>query len=156
MQMRTLFILLAGLLIFVVPVAAQDDAPTDDEVNAVAKQLYCPVCENVPLDVCGTQACAQWRDTIRDLLAQGYNEAEIHAYFAERYGDRVLAAPPVRGLNVLFWVLPPIIVVVASVFLTRYFRATRSAAAAAAKVKVAATSDDEYVDRLEQELARRR
>ncbi|MFN3309334.1 MAG: hypothetical protein ACK44E_09010, partial [Anaerolineales bacterium] len=32
---------------------------SDDEVNAIAKYLYCPVCENVPLDVCGTQACEQ-------------------------------------------------------------------------------------------------
>ena len=42
--------------------------PTDDEVNAIAEQLYCPVCENVPLDVCGTQACADWRDEIRDAI----------------------------------------------------------------------------------------
>ena len=39
---------------------------TDDQVNAVAKQLYCPVCENIPLDVCPTQACAEWRELMRD------------------------------------------------------------------------------------------
>ena len=33
---------------------AQSDVPTDDEVNAVARQMYCPVCENIPLDVCPT------------------------------------------------------------------------------------------------------
>src|SRR5260221_3230838 len=45
--------------------AAQDATPpgpvTDNDVNRVARQLYCPVCENIPLDVCPTQACAQWR-----------------------------------------------------------------------------------------------
>jgi cytochrome c-type biogenesis protein CcmH/NrfF len=54
--------------------SAQDTeptGPTDDEVNAIAKQLYCPVCENIPLDVCPTQACAQWRDLIREKLARG-------------------------------------------------------------------------------------
>src|SRR5687768_4143054 len=31
---------------------AQGSAPTDDDVNRVARQLYCPVCESTPLDVC--------------------------------------------------------------------------------------------------------
>ena len=33
-------------------VSAQQPTPSDDEVNAIARQLYCPVCENTPLDVC--------------------------------------------------------------------------------------------------------
>jgi len=41
---------------------AQGSEPTDDEVNAIAKQLYCPVCENISLDACGTAACEQWRN----------------------------------------------------------------------------------------------
>ena len=72
-------------------------APTDDQVNAIAKQLYCPVCENIPLDVCGTQACAQWRDLIRQKISQGWSEAQIKQYFVDQYGDRVLATPPARG-----------------------------------------------------------
>lgn len=31
---------------------AQGEEPTDDEVNHIAKQLFCPVCESTPLDVC--------------------------------------------------------------------------------------------------------
>lgn len=49
------FALLVGVLgaaLFWLPasVFAAPATPTDDEVNAVASQLYCPVCENVPLD----------------------------------------------------------------------------------------------------------
>ena len=65
--------------------------PTDDQVNAIAKQLYCPVCENVPLDVCGNQVCEQWRELIRLKLAQGWTEEQIKQYFVNQYGDRVLA-----------------------------------------------------------------
>ena len=54
---------------------AQQPTPSDDEVNAIAKQLFCPVCENTPLDVCPTQACAQWRELIREKLAAGWSEA---------------------------------------------------------------------------------
>src|SRR5512139_417847 len=61
-------------------VSAQGPTPTDDEVNRIAKQLYCPVCESTPLDVCPTEACRQWRDLIRTMLAEGKSEAEIKQY----------------------------------------------------------------------------
>jgi len=59
-------------------VYAQDPAPTsapikavsDNDVNLVAKKLYCPVCPNTPLDVCETQACKDWRAQIKDQLSQ--------------------------------------------------------------------------------------
>lgn len=89
-------------------VKAQTSSPSDDEVNAIAKELYCPVCENVPLDVCPTQACAQWRELIREKLTAGWTEEQIKQYFVDQYGDRVLAQPPARGLNLLVYIVPPI------------------------------------------------
>ena len=106
---------ITSLLIFYCfgEVSAQDAQPSDDEVNTIAKQLYCPVCENVPLDVCGTKACAQWRDDISDKLADGWNEEQIKQYFSDRYGIRVLAHPPTQGFNMLFWLLPPVSIIIA-------------------------------------------
>jgi cytochrome c-type biogenesis protein CcmH len=49
-----LSLLVLSLSLVAVKVAtAQQPTPSDDEVNAIAKQLYCPVCENIPLDVFG-------------------------------------------------------------------------------------------------------
>src|SRR4026207_57451 len=76
------------------PAPAQGPTPTDDEVNRIAEQLYCPVCESTPLDVCPTEACRQWRDLIRTMLADGKSEAEIKQYFVTQYGVRVLDEPP--------------------------------------------------------------
>jgi cytochrome c-type biogenesis protein CcmH len=84
---------LASLLVIRV-VAAQGGTVTDDQVNAVAKKLNCPVCENVPLDVCETQACIQWRDLIRHKLAAGETPEQIIVYFQTTYGDQVLQEPP--------------------------------------------------------------
>lgn len=109
---RSVIVLLAGLLLasFVIGnVQAQNPTPTDNEVNAVAKQLYCPVCENISLDVCPTTACAQWRALIREQLADGKTADEIKEYFVANYGDRVLATPPTRGFNWLVYILPPLV-----------------------------------------------
>lgn len=142
--------------------AAQEATPpavspvTDDQVNAVAKQLYCPVCENIPLDVCPTQACAQWRALIRQMLAEGKSEIEIKEYFVAQYGDRVLAAPPARGLNWLVYIVPPAAILAGAFILYRAMRAWKiSPPAATDKPDTPQASSDEYIARLEEELRRR-
>ena len=86
-----IYFMIMLLTLIPVSVGAQGSDPTDDEVNAIAKQLFCPVCENIPLDTCGTEACEQWRGVIRDKLAEGWTEDQIKTYFVDQYGDRVLA-----------------------------------------------------------------
>ncbi|UCD99081.1 MAG: cytochrome c-type biogenesis protein CcmH [Chloroflexota bacterium] len=130
--------------------------PTDDEVNAVAKQLYCPVCENIPLDVCPTQACAQWRELIREKLAEGWTEDQIKTYFVNQYGDRVLAAPPARGLNWLVYIIPPLVLIAGIYILYRALKSWRQASPILAQESQPAEEPgDEYVARIEDELRRR-
>lgn len=156
-------LILIGLLAAPVAVRAQEPTPqpptpggvTDDDVNRVAKQLYCPVCENVPLDVCPTQACAQWRATIREKLEAGWSDQQIKDYFATQYGERVRAEPAARGLGVLVWLLPPIAVAVGAFVVWRFLK-QRSARQAAEAATAPAPPADEYVARLEDELRRRK
>lgn len=98
--------LFAIFFLAVVVVRAQQNTPTDDQVNAIAKKLYCPVCPNTPLDVCETKACEDWRAQIRDELTAGWNEQQIIDYFVAQYGERVLAEPQRSGFSSLVWVLP--------------------------------------------------
>jgi cytochrome c-type biogenesis protein CcmH len=108
----SLIILLASLLMASI-VYAQGNGPvtpTDNDVNRVAKQLYCPVCPNTPLDVCETKACQDWRAQIRDALSQGWTDPQIIDYFVAQYGERVLAEPQRKGFTSLVWLLPVIFV----------------------------------------------
>jgi cytochrome c-type biogenesis protein CcmH len=150
------FSLLLGL--FTNVAFAQESIPTDDEVNAVASQLYCPVCESTPLDVCPTEACRQWRDLIRQQLADGMTEDQIKQYFVDNYGARVLAEPPKQGSYWLFYLLPPVIILAGAIILFRSMRAwTRPIAAPA--VSSAARSEpskDDYVSQFEEELKKRK
>lgn len=107
----TLVLLAAAASLYAVAlVHAQSDYPSDDEVNAIARQLYCPVCPNTPLDVCETKACQDWRAQIRQQLADGWSEEQIMDYFVAQYGERVLAEPQRRGFTSLVWLLPVIAV----------------------------------------------
>lgn len=162
MRRRFVFGIVFGLLVFAVTgvaLAQSGGQPvTDDQVNRIAKQLYCPVCENIPLDVCGTQACEEWRLEIRSMLAAGKHEADIKQYFADRFGDRVLAAPPARGLNWMVYLMPPVLILVGAFILYRAFRQWRQPAEAPQASLVRPASEppaDEYIARFEEESRKR-
>ena len=156
------------IMIGVGVVLAQTPTPSDDAVNAVARELYCPVCENIPLDVCPTTACAQWRELIRLKLSQGQSKEQIKQYFVAQYGDRVLAEPPRTGLNWLAYGLPPVIFLVGIYLVYRglrgvhAFQARRQKPAEAAPAMTSAapvpppvTPADPYLAQVEEELKRR-
>lgn len=164
-QFVMLGLLVLGLLALAPAALAQDGgdttAPdgttvTDDEVNAIAEQLYCPVCDNIPLDVCGTQACADWRAEIRTMLAEGRSEAEIKQHFVDFYGRRVLATPGREGLDLLVWLLPVLGVIAGGVVLVMSIRRMAPGALDAQAEPEGKLNyeglDPEYVSRLEREV----
>lgn len=159
-QLKWVTLALAVILILISStiVGAQDESPiTDDEVNALAEELYCPVCENVPLDVCPTKACAQWRDLIREKMELGWSEKQIKEFFAEQYGDQVLAVPPRRGFNWLIYVLPPLVVLIGMVVVARVIGKPGKISAAAPLVEQneKPATPEEIIDEIEKDLRRK-
>lgn len=159
--LRIAFYVILFFAIVLIPatiVGAQDPTPSDDQVNAVARQLYCPVCENTPLDVCPTEACRQWRALIRQMLAEGKTQDQIKQYFVDNYGARVLGEPPRTGLNWLVYIIPPVIILAGAVFLFRALRMWTKPTTASAGLGSAPNEapQDDYVTRLEEELKKRK
>ena len=154
------------------PVSAQQPTPSDDQVNAIARQLYCPICENIPLDVCPTDACHQWRELIRQMLAEGKSEAVIKQYFVDHYGARVLSEPPAAGLNWLVYIVPPVVFLAGVLVLYLALRSWKHAGPGSATVATGQETapesgqppkttglpplEDEYAARLEEQLRKQR
>ena len=112
-RLAALIVALALGCAAVLSATAQEDSTvtvTDDQVNAIAEKLYCPVCENITLDTCGTAACADWRYEIRLQLEQGKSEQEIIDDFVSRFGDRVVGTPQDAALRALSLVTPWVII----------------------------------------------
>jgi cytochrome c-type biogenesis protein CcmH len=143
------------LLLTLSGVSAQDQPSTvtDDQVNAIAHKLYCPVCENITLDTCGTAACADWRDEIRLMLEQGMDEQAITDDFVRRFGDRVVGTPQdpiLRGISLL----TPVLLIGAGLLAAfGLFLGWRRSNRQVAAVNVSSTSDSPYRDMLEKDLA---
>jgi cytochrome c-type biogenesis protein CcmH len=151
---KIVFVALAAcltlLLLAAAPVRAQGPL-IDDEVNRIAKTLYCPVCPNTPLDVCNTQACVQWRAVIKEKLLKGETELQIRDYFVQQYGEVVLGAPPAQGFNWLAYILPAlgIMLGVAIAWLTVRGWIARQAAPSSMPVS---DIPKEYTERIEKDL----
>ena len=147
-------IALAFTFTFTLIISAQGPTPTDDEVNRVAKQLYCPVCESTPLDVCPTEACRQWRDLIRSMLAEGKSDEEIKQYFVEQYGARVLAEPPNR---LAAYLIPAVVILLGVLLLARGFQMWMKPSIAEADMTGSDVKHlDPYVAKLEEELKKQK
>ncbi len=99
----------AGLLLLAVARPSADAAPTavrEEDVQAIASQLRCVVCQNLSVADSPSEMAGQMRDLIRERLVAGDRPEQVMSYFVQRYGDWVLLAPPARGLNLVLWLAP--------------------------------------------------
>jgi cytochrome c-type biogenesis protein CcmH len=125
---------------------------TIDQVNAVAREMWCPLCSGVRLDTCELKACEQMRQEIALKLAAGENTESIKKYFLAQYGPQILGEPPRQGFNWIAWILPFAALLVSGVILVmrgwRLFMRTT----AVNPPGPAPATDDPYARQLEEEL----
>ena len=89
------------------PVGSQRSLPYDEaEAHGIDRMLMCPVCPSQTIDQAQVEISRQMRRLVREMLAQGASREEILKFFADRYGQEVLAAPPKSGINLLAWIVP--------------------------------------------------
>ena len=109
-RLHRLAVVAAGLLALAAAAGVQRAALAatvgDEDVQAIASQLRCVVCQNLSVADSPSEMAHQMRDLIRERLAAGDRPEAVKAYFVQRYGDWVLLAPPARGLNLVLWLAP--------------------------------------------------
>jgi cytochrome c-type biogenesis protein CcmH len=154
-------LLVTGGLLGGPALSAWAQTPTPNQINEVAKNLWCPLCNGVRLDNCELQACVQMREVIAQKLAAGENQEQIRAYFVQQYGDVVLGAPSTQGFNRLAWILPVLAAAVGLGWLVYFVRSTtrKRPVPAATGAQPAPPSDDvldDYIQRVDDELDRTR
>lgn len=139
------------LMLAAIPALAQTVNVTDDDVNAVAKRLYCPVCENQPLDTCMTEACIQWREEIRLQLADGSTPDQVVANFVAQFGERAVGTPLDPTLRAMAMVTPYVLAALAlilGVYTFIRWRGRHPVSTTAASVPVS----DDYLSQVERDL----
>ncbi len=122
----------------------------------LSQLLMAPCCYSKTAYEDQSGAAHQVKDQIKIGIAGGFSDDEILAGFAEVYGERILSRPEAKGLNILLWVLPFIIlfagILAASMFINSRRRAAAVAATPQKNVSDKNVSESPYAKRLEDEL----
>jgi cytochrome c-type biogenesis protein CcmH len=107
-------------------------AALEERTQAVAALLRCPVCQGLSVADSPSTMATNMRAQVRELVAAGYDQEQILAYFERSYGEFVRLQPPLRGVNWLVWLAPVLGLVGGGVVVWWALRGPRSAAAEAA------------------------
>jgi cytochrome c-type biogenesis protein CcmH len=97
------------------------DARTDE----VAGLLRCPVCQGLSVADSPATMAVSMKGQVKELLAQGYDQEQILAYFENSYGEFVRLEPPLRGVNWLVWLGPLLALAVGGAIIMATLRARR-------------------------------
>ncbi len=152
------FLLVLGLVAPVGIGVGQDVPPQPSvAVETAAARLFnttmSPYCPGLLLSNCPSPQAEVLRDRIRAQLAAGLTPDSIRAELLAIYGEQIRAAPRARGLGLVAWVVPGLVIFAGGVLLGVWIRRMMRRRAPDA---VASARDDlapEDRARLERELS---
>jgi cytochrome c-type biogenesis protein CcmH len=84
----------------------QDNAVVEAQVQRLASQLRCLVCQNQTLADSHAELAQDLVQEIREMAAKGMTDKQITDYLVARYGDFVRYRPPLKASTVLLWLGP--------------------------------------------------
>ena len=90
--------------------------PLEQQAQNLDQELMCPICPGETIAQSQVEFAQQMRTFVREKLAEGWTEAQIKQYYVERYGPRILMAPPRQGFYLVGWIGPFVALVVGGGF----------------------------------------
>ena len=104
---------MAALALLACTTSVSPQPEAERRAQAVDNSLICPICPGETIDRSQVQLAKDMQAIVRVQIDEGRTDEEIRQFFVDRYGERVLAAPPREGFHWLVWAAPPVGVVLA-------------------------------------------
>jgi cytochrome c-type biogenesis protein CcmH len=94
---------LAGVMLAGMMLAHADEQALEQQVQAVASELRCLVCQNQSLADSHAELALDLKQQVREQLRAGRKPDQVVAYMTERYGDFVHYRPPLKATTLVLW-----------------------------------------------------
>ena len=82
------------------------DPQAEAEAREIMKGIRCLVCQNQSIEDSNADLARDLRQIVRERVAAGDGEKEVHDFLRARYGDWVLLKPPFRARTLPLWIGP--------------------------------------------------
>ena len=89
------------------------DPKLEARARSLSGQLRCLVCQNESIDESNADLARDLRVLIREQITAGKSDGEIMDYLVSRYGEFVLLKPVFSTRNLVLWVTPFAVLVLA-------------------------------------------
>ncbi len=151
-QVFILFTLI--VLATLVSSSASASESIDDQAREISYLLMCPVCQGQSVAESNSELAKDMRSIIREKLEAGESKEEIVKYFVNRYGESILGYPPVKGVNLLLWILPALAVVLGGIGIGLFLHRSKAPTGEVFSIgKVPDTREDkEYLKMVDRDL----
>ena len=114
------------ILLFVLNSCIYEQKSNDKLYLKLEKEIMCPVCQGQTLDQSQSLIAEDMKKIKKLKISEGYNEKEIKNYFIERYGESIIAYPPIRGFNIIAYLVPIFILITAFITFVVFVRGGKS------------------------------
>ncbi len=135
------------------------DPPRHTLMIEIEESLVCQCGCGLTVHACNHLNCPSGipiKEEVARRLAAGETKEQILAHFAERYGEKVLSAPTLRGFNLVAWIAPAVFVLLgggmAAFVARRWRRQSAPSGLPAPSALPAGGHDDPYREQLAREM----
>jgi len=99
-----------------------ENAAQEAEATRLMQSLRCIQCQSQSIADSDAPMAASMRAEVRQQIADGKKAGEIRQWMIQRYGQWVSFEPEMRGVGLLLWLAPLLLLGVAILLARRLFR----------------------------------
>ncbi|WP_299962302.1 cytochrome c-type biogenesis protein [uncultured Roseobacter sp.] len=128
-RLALILMLLAGPALALDPSEMLSDPALEERARALDHALRCVVCQSESVASSNANWAQDARRTVRELISDGASDADVMAFFEERYGEFVRMNPKMSGSTWLLWAAPALMLLLAAASGYGYLRGRAGASA---------------------------
>ena len=98
------------------------DPVAEKRLQAISSELRCLVCQNQTIADSNAELAQDLRREVRGMIQAGQSDQQIIDFMVARYGDFVLYRPPLKGITLLLWGGPAVLLIGGLLALRSYLR----------------------------------
>ena len=125
----------------------------DRRTEELASLMRCPVCQGLSIADSPTILAQAMKSEVHDLLAAGYTEDQIIAYFEQSYGEFVRLEPKATGFNLVVWIAPVVALLIGAALIVSRLRKSSAPADPDLAETTAAEDLEKYRQQVHREIS---